>query len=254
MHFNWKSRLFAAGLHILLSMVVGLSVFAVLYWVWFPQPFFELASGKRLFLLVAACDVVLGPLLTLVIFDRRKPRTELRRDLTLIACIQLAALLYGTHAMYASRPVYIVYNAGQFNVTQAGTIAPEAYQDLSGDLPGNPLLGPVVIGAVQPDDLDRRNEIMFGVVEGGPDIYEIPELFVPYAAVRHEVAEHALSAADFARTHGGNPSSLEAILDRHAASSEQAGLLPVVLNGAYAVAVVDRASGEVLAFDSVAGN
>lgn len=247
---TWKSRLLAAGLHLLLSLLVASIVFAVVYWVWFPQPFFDLARGKQLFLLVAGCDVVLGPLLTLVIFDVRKPRAELGRDLALIACIQLAALLYGTHAMYASRPVYIAYNTGQFNVAQAGTIDDEAYRKLPRDLPRNPLLGPVLIGAVQPEDPERRNEIMFGVVEGGPDIHQIPELFVPYSSVREEVAERALDAEGFARTHGGDLAALRAIIDRH---GPDAGLLPVVLHGSYAIAVIQRASGEVLAFEPAPG-
>ena len=45
-------------------------------------------------MLVVSCDLVLGPLITFTIFDKRKPWPELRRDLAIVVALQLAALGY----------------------------------------------------------------------------------------------------------------------------------------------------------------
>jgi len=48
-----------------------------------------------LFLIVVTVDVILGPLITLAVFNGVKPWTELRRDLAMVGVLQLAALGYG---------------------------------------------------------------------------------------------------------------------------------------------------------------
>ena len=96
----------AAGAHLTLSAVIGATVLAAMLFVWYPEPFFDAVGGSRLILLLVGVDVVLGPLLTLVVYNPRKPR--LRLDLSIIAVLQSAALIYGVHVMFAARPVYVV--------------------------------------------------------------------------------------------------------------------------------------------------
>ena len=45
-----------------------------------------------LFLILVAVDVMMGPLITLFIFNRAKPLRELRLDLVVVGALQLAAL------------------------------------------------------------------------------------------------------------------------------------------------------------------
>ena len=49
-------------------MAAGL-VFAL----WYPYPYREISGGRELFLIVVAVDVIMGPLLTLAVFNRSKP-------------------------------------------------------------------------------------------------------------------------------------------------------------------------------------
>ena len=53
----------------------------LVFLVWYPGPFRELAGGRGLFVLLTSVDVVLGPLLTFAVFDRTKSRRHLRLDL-----------------------------------------------------------------------------------------------------------------------------------------------------------------------------
>ena len=79
--FAWAERLKAAGIHLGLSLVVALLAAGLVFGLWYPMPFREISGGRELFLLIVAVDVVIGPVITLAVFDRRKRWRELRRDL-----------------------------------------------------------------------------------------------------------------------------------------------------------------------------
>ena len=104
----------AAALHLLLSATVAGLVALLVFGTWFPAPLRSLTGGAELFWLIVSVDVVCGPLLTLVVFNPAKLRTELRRDLALVVVIQLLALGYGVHALSYARPVALVYEVDRF--------------------------------------------------------------------------------------------------------------------------------------------
>lgn len=121
---RWKERSRAAGLHLLASVGVALLAAVLVFHVWYPYPYGELAGGNGLFRLLVSVDVVMGPLLTFVVFNRAKPRRELWRDLSVIVLLQLAALAYGLHTVYQARPVYLVHEVDRFRVVMAADIEP----------------------------------------------------------------------------------------------------------------------------------
>ena len=96
--------------------------------VWYPQPLFEAAGGSHLLFILAGVDVVLGPTITLVIFDlKKKPLRTLKFDLAVIAILQLAALLYGIHLVFQARPVYVVFVKDHFSLVTAAQIDPDEF-------------------------------------------------------------------------------------------------------------------------------
>ncbi len=102
------TKLKATGIHICLSLVVFIYLAYQIYYNWYPQPYFSIDGGWQGIRLVAGVDLVLGPLLTFLIFDLRKSRKEIVFDLVTIATIQFGALAYGIYATYSQRPVAIV--------------------------------------------------------------------------------------------------------------------------------------------------
>ena len=106
----------AAALHLLLSAAVAGLVAVLVFGGWFPTPLRALVGGTELFWLIVGVDVVCGPLLTFVVFNPAKPRVELRRDLALVALVQLLALGYGVHALSYAHPVALVYEVDRFRV------------------------------------------------------------------------------------------------------------------------------------------
>ena len=116
---NWKERLGAAGIHLGISLAIAALAALLVFGLWYPYPYREISGGRELFLLVVSVDVILGPLITLAVFNRAKPWMELRRDLAVVALIQLAALGYGLWTVSVARPVHLVFEIDRFRVVHA---------------------------------------------------------------------------------------------------------------------------------------
>ena len=91
------NRWTAAAIHLGISALIAITVVAVMLALWYPQPYFDAMGGTGLLKILVGVDVAIGPLLTLIIFDRRKK--SLRFDLSVIAFLQIAALVYGVYIM-----------------------------------------------------------------------------------------------------------------------------------------------------------
>ena len=114
----------ASSLHLGLSVLVGLGFAALTRFVWYPGPFFELSGAIGLLTILVPVDVLIGPLLTLLVFKSGKP--SLRFDLTVIALLQAMALMYGAWVIAEARPVYVVFFGNQLNVIRSTDLAEKA--------------------------------------------------------------------------------------------------------------------------------
>lgn len=103
------TRIKAGLVHFCLSLTLFTVIFFVLITLWYPEPYFTASGGWQGLKIVASIDVVLGPLLTLVIFNPTKPSRELSIDLSIIAAFQTAALIWGIFTVYQQRPVAVVF-------------------------------------------------------------------------------------------------------------------------------------------------
>ncbi len=100
---RWK----ASGLHFLISLVIFCVLLAIILVVWYPGLLFELNGGWEGLRIVIGVDLVLGPLLTLIVFKVGKP--SLKFDLAAIAVFQAVCLLGGVWVVYQERPVVLVF-------------------------------------------------------------------------------------------------------------------------------------------------
>lgn len=103
-----KTKLIATGVHLAMSLVVFAYLAYQIYYHWYPEPYYTIDGGWQGMRLVAAVDLVLGPLITFLIFDLAKSRREVIFDLAVILVIQFGALAYGVMTTYSQRPVAIV--------------------------------------------------------------------------------------------------------------------------------------------------
>jgi hypothetical protein len=248
-----KFRLRAAAIHLAISASLAVALVLLITTVWYPSPLFELAKGRDIFLILISCDITLGPVMTLIIFNLRKPRAELVRDLAIIATVQLAAMIYGVSTLLQGRPAYIVYNSGQFNVPLANEIVDGKADAKAGatadETAPAPWFGPKLVGAKLPSDVEENNRLLFSAVSGRGDVFQMPRYFVPYDDVKTEVIAHMRTAVQIAKELHVERSAVESATASYAKKGTSFGLLPLRVRTTIALAVVDRKSGDLLGIE-----
>ena len=70
--------------------------------------------------IIIGIDLILGPLLTLIVFKAEKP--GLKFDLTAIGTLQAACLAAGLYIVYSERPLFFIYYDRYFYSSSADTI------------------------------------------------------------------------------------------------------------------------------------
>jgi len=88
---------------------------SVIYLIWYPYPFYVIHSTFSVIKLVVIVDLLLGPLLTFIVYNTAKPLKELKRDLLIIVTIQISALAWGVSVMHSVRPLFAVYFNGEIH-------------------------------------------------------------------------------------------------------------------------------------------
>ena len=173
-------RVTAAALHFTISLTVAAAVAVIIFAQWYPGHYKNLAGGGHLFWIVVVVDVVLGPLLTLVLFNPAKPRKELLRDLGLVALIQIGALGYGMHMVWQVRPLFLVHEIDRFKVIARPVLDSVAVSELPIAIKPSWWKGPLTVAIREPRNVQERQKVMFESVQGGRDYAERPEFYIPY--------------------------------------------------------------------------
>lgn len=218
----------AALWHLGASLGAAILVGVLVYVVWFPYPYDEVAGGRQLFHLLVGVDVVIGPMLTFVVFSHKKPRPTLVRDLAVIILLQLVALFYGLHAVGLGRPVYLVHEVDRFRVVTAADIDPE---DLPGALPefrSVPTHGIRVIGVRPARDADEFLSSLESAL-GGKDISFMPQRWQELdAANREEIRKHARDMAFLRNRARDGAQALDQLVKASGVAPEQIIGLPMM--------------------------
>ena len=241
-----KSRLTAAGIHLLVSAIVAASAAALVFGLWYPGPYRLLSGGRDLFLLVVGVDIVLGPLLTFVVFDRSKGWRHLSRDLIVIGVVQLTGLLYGLHTVYIARPVAMVFEIDRFRViTAADVFAPELpkalppYRQL-------PLTGPWLLSLRDAARGQERNDALLMAVFRGVDTSQRPIFWQPYDQARNQVVQKSRPIDLLIKRYPDKRTAIENKLIELHLTAAAARFTPLIARGDW-VALVD-AQGAVRGF------
>lgn len=237
----------AASIHLLCSIGVALLAAALVFGLWYQFPYRELSGGRELFLLVVTVDVVCGPLLTLVIYTPRKPRTELWRDLGLVALIQLSALGYGLHSVWQARPLFLVLEIDRFKVIALPNLMDGAIDILPSSLRPSLFSGPLTVAIREPVDQNERETVLFESVNGGLDYGERPNFYIPFegAAVRKSLRRARLLES-FLKRHPSQRASAQIFADKAKLPIESMLYLPVIARQEW-IALLDN-QGMVVGF------
>lgn len=242
----WKDRLKASTIHLGLSLFIATLSALLVFGVWYPYPYREISGGRELFLIVVTVDVILGPLITLVVFNRSKPWSELRRDLAMVAVIQLAALSYGLWTVGVARPVHMVFEFNRFRVIHAIDVPQELLSQTPAGVTALPLLGPTML-AVRPfRDAKEEGDATFAALQGA-SLSARPDLWQAYAdAVPRIIAEaHPVTAlkARFPQSAAG----IDKVLAQAGRTPQNTVFLPMAGRKSFWTVFLDPVSAQVVA-------
>ncbi|MDY6918888.1 MAG: TfpX/TfpZ family type IV pilin accessory protein [Pseudomonadota bacterium] len=171
------AKIKAMLLHGLISALVALLASILVFYVWYPDGIAGLTGGTGLYLLMLGVEVALGPLMSLVIYNPNKLRSELVRDYSVIGLVQISALVYGLYTVSLSRPVFLVFVKDRIEVIAATELDKEDLQQAPDDFKALPWLGPRLICVEYPEDMEERTELLWSALEQGKDIQLQPKYY-----------------------------------------------------------------------------
>lgn len=243
----------AAAIHLGISAMVAALAAALVFGMWYPYPFRELAGGVHLFLVVVGVDLVCGPLLTGVIFNPRKPRRELVTDIGLVVLIQLAALAYGLYSVAMARPIYVVYEVDRFQVVSMADVQPGALRPEQGDLHRVPWTGPKIIGVRDPKN-GQENIASLGLSMQGLEPSARPDWWQSYEQTKPKVLSRAQTVSVLRAKQPGKTALIDqAVAESGLAEAELRWVPMTSFKVMDWVAFVDAKTAEVRAFAHVDG-
>lgn len=198
--WDWKRRSWAAVLHFLLTGTLLLAGMVLFVSQWYPENYRQSSGGWSLLVIVLAVDLCLGPLLTWAVFDVRKLRTSLWRDLSVIGLVQVTALLYGLSVVAESRPVALVFAVDRFTLVAAGDLRMQELPFASLHARQVSWQGPLLFSIRE----SRPSEVLDSVslASQGYDLAQRPTYWIAYELDRAKAWARARPIAELLAQHG----------------------------------------------------
>lgn len=227
----------AAFIHLLLSMlIVGSVAFYVIYF-WYPIPLLPMAKADELLAMVGGIDLIVGPLLTFIVYKHGKKTLKL--DLSIIAFVQACFLGAGLYTLFLSRPVYIVATERMFYMIFAPDIlasdlanAKPNYQHLS-------IAHPKLVGAIMPTDPKEASKITFSASFGGADLQHLPQYYVDYRQVSSKVLQNSMSIINPPKISAEHMAQLQQAAKNYGYSPDNVRFMHLGSSRGYAVMLID---------------
>lgn len=222
---NWREKFIAMAIHFAATLLLAGVAAALIFLLWYPGPFAKMLGGAELFFLVVGCDVALGPLLSLVVYNSQKSRFKLWLDYTVIGLLQIGSLTYGVWTTVDTRPVYVVFSldryeivlAGDFKETELAAARDPKYRELS-------WTGPRYVAVSVP--AADHNDALFEALNGNEE-HQRPRFYVPYESQLDAIRKRLKPLADLEQRKPESKPLLRDALRGVESAQEQLGWLPV---------------------------
>ncbi|MCZ8220822.1 MAG: pilus assembly protein [Acidovorax sp.] len=242
--FQGKTRAFF--IHFLLSAVFALGAGAIIVFCWYPSIFLYISNGTQIILLIAAVDVVLGPLISLVIFSKKKSARALVLDYTAIGVLQIAALGYGLWTAYESRPQFLVFEYKNFYVVHASDLGEN--RKFANEFKQQPKSHGIHIVSLRPprngtEQLEIINKSLGGLTEALQF-----ELWQPYALAISDIKAQCKELAEIKNSVARKQLDAAVKESPSSRSSEKHCFLPVIARQQVWTASIDKATGQPTGF------
>ncbi len=238
------SKLRAFTIHFLASFFVLALFFTLVFLVWYPPPYFDTEGSSHVAMILVGVDLVLGPLLTLILFKPGKK--GLMFDMMFILTVQIVAFVYGSHTLITERPQFVVFSIDRYNVVPASNIDQSRLK--RPELKTHWFSGPKLIAARLPSDPMERSDLVLEVTQGLPDVERRPEYYEPYAESVADVLSR-LRPVDQLLQDRGRPQNrqlLRKALKKAGETAETVGFLPLVGKSRDMVFLIKRSDASIV--------
>jgi hypothetical protein len=243
----WADRIKASGIHLVISLCIATLAAGVVFGVWYPYPYRELSGGRELFTLVVTVDVILGPLITLAIFNRVKAWPVLRRDLMFIGAIQILALTYGLWTVSLARPVHLVFEGDRFRVVHAAEVPLEFLPKVIESVEAMPWTGPTPLSVRGYKNEDEHLEGMLASMMGASRGMR-PDFWQPYEKSIPEVLGAAKPATLLKGRFTEKATAIDRALNESGRNAENTVYLPLVGRNQFWTVFLDPITAQVVAY------
>ncbi len=237
------SRWTAFGIHLAYSVLALGGVLAALVWIWYPPPLFAASGVQQFVSIFVPVDIVIGPLLTLVIYRQGKP--GLRFDLAFIAVMQMAAFLYGLNVVRETRPVYFVATADRITMMTANMLDQDGRSDAPAEYRSNPWLWTRLVSVVEPENPVEFGRRLSRTLNSGYAVEATPAYYEPYDAIRQTLVQNARPLS-LLQNSDANRVVVDRFLARHGRTVDSLVFVPFKAPDQMLSAVLDVTTGDLV--------
>lgn len=241
MGINAKNRYQAFGLHFLISLTIVTCFAYLIFYSWYREPFFTAEGGWSIFHLIIIIDLILGPVLTLIIF--KKGKKGLKFDLSAIATVQALALVYGGTVLYQERPAYLTFSVDRFVIVSENDIDNKKLRHpafVNKEASEKPQL----VFAKLPEDPKERNAFVEEVFDGKPDLEFRAEYYEPFEGKLESVMLKSKDIHQLKNSSEENKQKIEFFLKDHCQYG--CGYFPLVGKKHNMLIAIDKKDGHIV--------
>lgn len=226
------SKLTAFFIHLGISLAIALLAMLLVFFIWYPAPLHTALGVTKIFLLLLLIDVVLGPILTFIVY--KKGKRTLVMDLTVIAALQLAALTYGLWTVAEGRPAWLVFGGNHFELVRKVDIEPH-------DLSREPSWwGPEWVSIQEP--LKLNHSLFSSNTDSNQSLYRQPKNYRELSQDKNRIKRRALPISLLEENN--NKDKLDAVLKKWPIAD---GWLPLQGKEQNMVVLIHKDTADVLA-------
>lgn len=241
LHTIAKNRIQAFLIHLIFSALIAFTLILAAILIWYPGHFINVTGARKIFLMVIGIDVCLGPFLTLIVFNKKKP--ELPRDLAIIFAFQIAALIYGMYTVTVARPVYIAFAVDRFELVQANEITNENLDKATSKrFKTLPFFKPQWVSALLPENITEKNDLLFEAVDTGADLAQSPRYYHDYAKSVDEIIRRAQPLETLRSLNSEKMVRVDELIAKYP-NAERYGYLPMTARTQHLSVIIDKLDG-----------
>ncbi|MGQ4638298.1 TfpX/TfpZ family type IV pilin accessory protein [Acinetobacter junii] len=234
---NQRDKFFLS--HLSISFLIALIAVGVIFFVWYPYPLAQAVGATQLFIMLIAIDVIVGPIMTLLIY--KKDLKVFKMDLVIVVIIQMAAFLYGFYSIAQGRPAWIVFNQNKFELVRVNDQFTDNAKKIPKEFEKVSWFGPQYVSVVPSSNPKQRDDDLFMEALGGVSLAQKPERYVPLNATAKKMQQQAQSLKQLELYNDGD--KLKKILVKY---PQATAYLPIKANKLDMVVLINKREMKVI--------